>query len=728
MALEKIIIQVGGQTDLKPTIDQLEKIGKVDDENAKSFKENSKKVDDSVKTTTGSVGNLGNALKNIATALPGGQIISQFSSMSASLSGATTAASGLSKGMNILKVAIASTGIGLLVIALGSLYAYFTKTEKGSEKLERAMAALGAAFGVVIGVVADFGETIMDAIQSPGKAVEKLGNLVKEFLIDRFKILIGGIKGIGSSLVLLFKGEFTQSMATAGKAILDINRAVNPLVMSVEILTKGYIALGISAAEAAKKAMAFTKVLQDIEDDEHNLEVLNDTRKNQVDLLLKKAKEHNKTLKERIGFLDEAAKIDTASIQDQIKLQDLKVKALQEENDLKVAAKEIDKGNMTDELREALKRQQALIGMSAETQQTIANRKALLLEQANNKAGKEEISFNERTQNIINDNIENSADEKIAIEEKTFDALADIRTQDEIDLERSIDEGVKKWDEGEKNKTKSTEEQAKIRQQLTQGGIQVAGQALQAALDVSLQNKEFEIAAEQKKNDAITQNQLDNIDKRLKAGKINEETAAALKASIQKQAAKKESDLKRKQWEAEKKANLTRVIIDTAVAIAKTFAQLGWPAGIAGAAVAAASGAIQLATISAQPTPAFKEGVIDFKGKGSMTSDDNLVRISNRESVIKARQTLKYKDELTAINNDNFPDLLYKKYILPQVIADKDLDETRRESMAHNIARAMVNNYTFDDRKMVDAIRSNKKIKIENLGDLRDRDEKRYSI
>jgi hypothetical protein len=46
-------------------------------------------------------------------------------------------------GMNLLKVAIAATGIGALALAVGALYSYFVKTDEGAKKLEGALNALG---------------------------------------------------------------------------------------------------------------------------------------------------------------------------------------------------------------------------------------------------------------------------------------------------------------------------------------------------------------------------------------------------------------------------------------------------------------------------------------------------------------------------------------------------------------------------------------------------------
>jgi len=59
-----------------------------------------------------------------------------------------------------LRGAFAATGIGLLVIALGSLVAFFTKTQKGVDLLDQAMAGLGAAVDVIIDRISGFGDSI----------------------------------------------------------------------------------------------------------------------------------------------------------------------------------------------------------------------------------------------------------------------------------------------------------------------------------------------------------------------------------------------------------------------------------------------------------------------------------------------------------------------------------------------------------------------------------------
>jgi hypothetical protein len=65
------------------------------------------------------------------------------------------------KGLNLTKVAIAGTGIGLLVLALGSIVTYFTQSFEGARKLKTALAGVGAAVDVVVDRVSKFGESVV---------------------------------------------------------------------------------------------------------------------------------------------------------------------------------------------------------------------------------------------------------------------------------------------------------------------------------------------------------------------------------------------------------------------------------------------------------------------------------------------------------------------------------------------------------------------------------------
>ena len=80
-----------------------------------------------------------------------------------------------------------------------------------------------------------------------------------------------------------------------------------------------------------------------------------------------------------------------------------------------------------------------------------------------------------------------------------------------------------------------------------------------------------------------------------------------------------------------KAAAIAKATIDTVLAVQRTFAQLGWPAGIPGMAVAAAMGAVNVAKI-ASSKPGFATGTanLDFAEFGTRTTAD----LHGKEAII----------------------------------------------------------------------------------------------
>lgn len=120
------------------------------------------------------VGNYKNAIIEAANAnIPFveqiNQMVTSFGGLKDYLSGVKTemiavsaSTSGLTKVLQLLKVALISTGIGALVVALGSLVAWFTKTQKGVELANKIMGALGATVNVLIDRVSKFGSALVN--------------------------------------------------------------------------------------------------------------------------------------------------------------------------------------------------------------------------------------------------------------------------------------------------------------------------------------------------------------------------------------------------------------------------------------------------------------------------------------------------------------------------------------------------------------------------------------
>ncbi len=124
---------------------------------------------------------------------------------------ATAAATGnVSTGMKILRGAIIATGIGALVVVLGSLIAYFTSTQEGINKVNRVLTPLKVAFQTLIGVVQSVGKVMVEAFQAAWQPIKKAGELIGTFLITPLKQVIGVVKGLSKVITGDFEGAWEE--------------------------------------------------------------------------------------------------------------------------------------------------------------------------------------------------------------------------------------------------------------------------------------------------------------------------------------------------------------------------------------------------------------------------------------------------------------------------------------------------------------------------------------
>lgn len=85
-----------------------------------------------------------------------------------------TATIGTNLVLKAFKFALIATGIGAIIVALGSLISFFTKTQRGVEIVNKAMAGLRAAIDVIIDRISLFGEAILLIFTDPLAAIDKM--------------------------------------------------------------------------------------------------------------------------------------------------------------------------------------------------------------------------------------------------------------------------------------------------------------------------------------------------------------------------------------------------------------------------------------------------------------------------------------------------------------------------------------------------------------------------
>lgn len=129
-----------------------------------------------------------------------------------------------------------------------------------------------------------------------------------------------------------------------------------------------------------------------------------------------------------------------------------------------------------------------------------------------------------------------------------------------------------------------------------------------------------ELEKQEEANEETKEKELARIEELAEKGAISEEEAEARKRVAEDKTAKKNEEIARKkaalqtkQAKLEKAANIISTIMNTAVAVMKAWSQGGIFAAPM-AAMIAAMGAVQLATIVAQPIPKYAKGTKGHKG------------------------------------------------------------------------------------------------------------------
>lgn len=188
-----------------------------------------------------------------------GGLGSYLTGVKAEMIAVSTATSGVTKALKLLKVALVSTGIGAIVVALGSLVSYLSQTQVGIELANKVMASLGATVNV---------------------------------LIDRLSML-------GSALVNLFTGNFKQ----AGEDAINIFKG-----------------MGSEIVEETKLAWELADVLNEIDKREVMLSMSRAANRAEIEKLKKAADDTTLSTQERIKAAERAAKIEQDDLKIQTQL------------------------------------------------------------------------------------------------------------------------------------------------------------------------------------------------------------------------------------------------------------------------------------------------------------------------------------------------------------------------------------------------------------------------
>tara|TARA_R110001592_G_scaffold21695_4_gene87252 strand:+ start:1381 stop:3234 length:1854 start_codon:yes stop_codon:yes gene_type:complete len=227
------------------------------------------KLDDSLEDTADAADDVGEASKQMSGGLDkmSGGLITMFK-------GAVKGAKTFVLGLKTLKGAMIATGVGALVVAVGSLVAFFTKTQKGAEMLEIASASLGVVMGKLTDTFSKMGGIMISIFTDPVQAIKDFGNFLEKFVMDRVTNLMDGLGFLGSAVSKLFKRDFAGAMADAKKGVENLAMA-NPLIAGTVLVVGELVDATKELVDETTKAVtaqnALTKASQDLRQAERDL-------------------------------------------------------------------------------------------------------------------------------------------------------------------------------------------------------------------------------------------------------------------------------------------------------------------------------------------------------------------------------------------------------------------------------------------------------------------------
>lgn len=273
--------------------------------------------------------------------------------------------------MGLLKVAIAATGIGALVLAVIALVTYFTKTEEGAIALDGAMKALGIIMEGLTQVIASVGEFLVKMFTNPLGAMKDLADFLVQNIINRFTAFGVILKAIASADLTKLNDGFIQ------------------LTTGVENASEKAKAMADELQNAIEVGRQLAELNDQLDEDESNNLVRNAQLETSIAKLLVQAKDRSKSDQDRLVLLRQAARLEEERLKNDLNIAATKTKiAAIELDQIKKTSAEYDaayrkfKQAKADEIR--------LQGESLTLQEKIANRQNALLDEIADKQKKDE--------------------------------------------------------------------------------------------------------------------------------------------------------------------------------------------------------------------------------------------------------------------------------------------------------------------------------------------------
>jgi len=479
-----------------------------------------------------------------------------------------------------LGTALKAAGIGLVVAAFAKFTEVLNENQKVADFFSTTFETLSIMFNDFFNFISDNFGTIVDSFKAifedPIQSIKDLGTAIKNNIIERFTSAIEAIGFLGEAIVKVFKGDFegaVESAKNAGKEFIDTLTGVDDTFdKTVETVSNVIDATKEYVTETVKSAKANVELAKSAEIAVVKQQGLVEQYDRQAEQLRQIRDEERNSIDERIAANDKLKETLDEQEKAMLKLVDLQIAA---------AAAEFKKNqNQANTI--------ALLEAQNEKQAVLAQIEGFRSEQLAN-----DLALDREKIELTNSKLESEAN--LSIERKRINAeqieddLARLERQKEID-----------------------EEEAILQTERLQRVIDEAKEGTQAKVDAQIALDEFEVEILQKKLERekefaekkkeLSEKEIaDNkevLDKRLQMTNDAFGAISGLVTAL----AKDNEESQEKAFKINKAISIAQAVINTAGAITAAInpavGGLGIPAGLPGAALAAATGVAQVATIA----------------------------------------------------------------------------------------------------------------------------------
>ena len=308
--------------------------------------------------------------------------------------------------------------------------------------------------------------------------------------------------------------------------------------------------------------------------------------------------------------------------------------------------------------------------------------------------------FSEDAQNKLNDAINEVVLSGLQLQ------LAETKAAGEstVDIEKQINDLIISSNQEKNDRLLESDQQAaEERQQLIQDIVDVSLSLEGELFNLQMAQSEARIQqleAEKEAQLSAFDEQLSALEALNEAGAYSDRVYEAKKKDLlaQRVAAEKKADaeirkLKREQAAADKAKAIFEIIINTAKAISAMLAT--GPSGIPLSIAAGIAGALQLATVIAQPLPKFFKGTKFVERGNNKAGRDTIPAMLNEgERVVTTANNQKYWKEYEALDSGRFKQFVDKFHVAPALLEMKRKNETKqRGDMASAVGKSLFNSF-----------------------------------